>query len=82
MAGRTMIILWSSYSVDPPVWVKLSWLKVSVYTAAGNLDYHSTHCFYIVALANYVHGKNIDKGFIRIDMSEFQHKVLQTLANF
>ncbi|KAI8343047.1 P-loop containing nucleoside triphosphate hydrolase protein [Chlamydoabsidia padenii] len=25
-------------------------------------------------LANYVHGKNIDKGFIRIDMSEFQHK--------
>jgi hypothetical protein len=38
--------------------------------------------FFFVALANYVHGKNMDKGFIRIDMSEFQHKVLQTLANF
>ncbi|KAI8064482.1 P-loop containing nucleoside triphosphate hydrolase protein [Gongronella butleri] len=25
-------------------------------------------------LANYLHGKNLDKGFIRIDMSEFQHK--------
>ncbi|KAI8092707.1 P-loop containing nucleoside triphosphate hydrolase protein [Halteromyces radiatus] len=25
-------------------------------------------------LANYLHGKNMDKGFIRIDMSEFQHK--------
>ncbi|KAI7906797.1 P-loop containing nucleoside triphosphate hydrolase protein [Cokeromyces recurvatus] len=26
------------------------------------------------ALAQYLHGKQIDKGFIRIDMSEFQHK--------
>ncbi|CAO3638696.1 unnamed protein product [Cunninghamella blakesleeana] len=26
------------------------------------------------ALASYLHGKNMDKGFIRIDMSEFQHK--------
>ena len=28
-----------------------------------------------LALATHLHGKNIDKGFIRIDMSEFQHKV-------
>ncbi|KAL1929425.1 hypothetical protein VTP01DRAFT_1563 [Rhizomucor pusillus] len=26
------------------------------------------------ALAGYLHGKSMDKGFIRIDMSEFQHK--------
>ncbi|KAI9258740.1 P-loop containing nucleoside triphosphate hydrolase protein [Phascolomyces articulosus] len=26
------------------------------------------------ALAGYLHGKSLDKGFIRIDMSEFQHK--------
>lgn len=26
------------------------------------------------ALAQNLHGKQIDKGFIRIDMSEFQHK--------
>ncbi|CDS08469.1 hypothetical protein LRAMOSA09831 [Lichtheimia ramosa] len=26
------------------------------------------------ALASYLHGKQMDKGFIRIDMSEFQHK--------
>ena len=32
--------------------------------------------FYLsVALAGYLHGKSLDKGFIRIDMSEFQHKV-------
>lgn len=29
-----------------------------------------------LALAEYLHGKNSDKGFIRIDMSEFQHKVI------
>lgn len=29
----------------------------------------------LVALASYLHGKQMDKGFIRIDMSEFQHKV-------
>ncbi|CAO3679138.1 unnamed protein product [Umbelopsis vinacea] len=28
----------------------------------------------VKALATHLHGKNIDKGFIRIDMSEFQHK--------
>lgn len=27
-----------------------------------------------LALAGYLHGKDVDKGFIRIDMSEFQHK--------
>jgi ATP-dependent Clp protease ATP-binding subunit ClpA len=30
---------------------------------------------YCLALAQYLHGKQLDKGFIRIDMSEFQHKV-------
>lgn len=27
-----------------------------------------------IALAQHLHGKQLDKGFIRIDMSEFQHK--------
>ena len=27
-----------------------------------------------LVLAEYLHGKQLDKGFIRIDMSEFQHK--------
>jgi ATP-dependent Clp protease ATP-binding subunit ClpA len=26
------------------------------------------------ALAQHLHGKQLDKGFVRIDMSEFQHK--------
>ncbi|KAG2172336.1 hypothetical protein INT43_004878 [Umbelopsis isabellina] len=35
---------------------------------------HPSHTYHLPALASHLHGKNIDKGFIRIDMSEFQHK--------
>lgn len=70
--GMTKSILSYSCFAVLRVWVRLSLQKVRNDLAVNERCF--TDMTSLQALAQHLHGKQLDKGFVRIDMSEFQHK--------